>query len=175
MAVYTAKLVDHTDAKSLQIFKSGIQRLAKEYFDKAFDGTSDSVAVSWGSGTTADNLVVHFVLDLANSYIRQKWPKARIDSAAGGHTHSEGSLSCTEIYENIAGRRQHVRQLGVLVFHEALHNLLPAWSIDAMHNLDGGGAAAGLAAAVVGPDSKMTDHNKELIRRGFSSKNAQVL
>lgn len=175
MAVYTAKLVDHTDTKALQIFKSGVERTTKEYFDKAFEGTTDSVSVSWGDGTKSDNLVVHFVLDLAHSYIRQKWPKARIDPAAGGHTHSEGSLSCTEIYENIDGRRQHVRQLGVLVFHEALHNLLPSWGIDEMHNLDGGGEKAGLAAAVVGPDSKMTDHNKQLIRQGFSSKNPQVL
>jgi hypothetical protein len=44
-----------------------------------------------------------------------------------------------------------------------------------MHNLDGGGEKAGLAAAKIGPDTKMTDHNKELIRRGFSAKNPQYL
>jgi hypothetical protein len=175
MAMYTAKLVDHTDSRSLLKFKGGIQRIAQELYDKAFEGTSDSVTVSWGTGTQSDNLVIHFVLDRAHSYIWKTWPDARIDPDAGGHTHTEGALACTEIYENVGGHRQHVRQLGVLIFHESLHNLLPFWGMEELHNLDGGGAAAGLAARKIGPDATMTEKNKELIRRGFSVKNPQYL
>src|SRR5579864_7192657 len=136
MATYTAKLVDHTDNQALLVFKSGIQRITKELYDEAFDGTSDKVTVSWGPGAAADNLVVHFVLDLDHSFIRQKWPTARIKPEAGGHTHSEGSMSCTEIYQNVKGIRQHVRELAVLVFHESMHNLYPFWKEGELHNLD---------------------------------------
>jgi hypothetical protein len=173
MANYTAKLVDHTDSKTFLTFKSGVSRIAQERFDEAFTSTPDKVVVSWGPGTQIDNLVVHFVMDRDNSIILAKWPNARIDLQAGGHTHISGHTSCTEIYENVNGKRQHVAQLGALVFHEALHNLLPNWSMDEMHNLDGGGEAAGLAAKIVGPHTTMTSRNKELIRRGFSVKNPQ--
>jgi hypothetical protein len=44
-----------------------------------------------------------------------------------------------------------------------------------MHNLDGGGEKAGLAAARYNVHTKMTDRNKELIRRGFSFKTRQYL
>jgi hypothetical protein len=42
-----------------------------------------------------------------------------------------------------------------------------------LHDLDGGGEKAGIAAEKVGPDAKMTARNKELIQRGFSVKNPQ--
>jgi hypothetical protein len=131
--------------------------------------------VSWGTGTQLDNVVIHFVEDRGHSYILQKWPKAIIKPEAGGHTHCHGALSCTELYESVGGQRQHVRQLGVLAFHETLHNLFPYWTEAEMHNLDGGGEAAGLAAERVGPHSKMTDRNKEMLRRSFSLKNPQCL
>jgi hypothetical protein len=173
MATYTAKLVDHTDNKALIVFKSGISRITQELYDKAFEGTPHKVSVSWGQGAAADNLVVHFVLDLDNSFIRTKWPTAQIDLGAGGHTHTQGSLACSEIYQNIKGSRQHVRQLAVLVVHESMHNLLPFWGMKELHDLDGGGKKAGIAAEKVGPDAEMTARNKELIRRGFSVKNPQ--
>jgi hypothetical protein len=175
MSAYTAKLVDHTGS-GLETFKSGIQRLAQETFDQAFDGTADKVTISWGAGTQSDNLVIHFVEDIAHSYIRQKWPSAAINADAGGHTHiASGPLCATELYKMAQGRRQHVRELGLLAFHEALHNLLPSWGMEQMHNLDGGGEKAGLAAAKISPDSKMTEHNKQLIRQGFSTKHDQYL
>jgi hypothetical protein len=175
MATYTAKLIDHTDTQKLVIYKGGVQRILKELYDQAFAGTSDSVTVVWGTGSSADNLIIHFVLDLKHSFIREKWPAATISPDAGGHTHTEGALACSEIYQNINGIRQQVRQLAVLAFHESLHNLLPFWGMEEMHNLDGGGRAAGLAGKKVGPDAEMTARNKELIRRGFSVKNPQHL
>jgi hypothetical protein len=44
-----------------------------------------------------------------------------------------------------------------------------------VHELDGGGEAAGLAAAHYSLRTQMTDHNKQLIRQGFSVKNPQYL
>ncbi len=170
MANYSVKLVDHTDPSSLQTFKGGVKRLTQERFSEAFNGTSDSVTVSWGQGTQADNVVIHFVKDRDHSYIRAtKWPNAKILPIAGGHTHTEGSLACTELYEEVGGKRQHVAELGVLAFHETLHNLFPFWTEDEMHN------TGGLAAKKVGPHVEMTSRNKEMMRQGFSVKNPQWL
>jgi hypothetical protein len=62
----------------------------------------------------------------------------------------------------------------ITVFHEAMHNLLPYHGADFVHKLDGGDEAAGMAA-VYSLKSQMTQHNKELIRHGFSVKNPQLL
>ncbi len=78
MAMYTAKLVDRTGWSEAD--KHGIETKAQKLFDEAFQGTPDGVSVSWGDGTTSDNLVVHFVSDIPHSYLKQKWPQARIDS-----------------------------------------------------------------------------------------------
>ena len=61
------------------------------------------------------------------------------------------------------------------MFHEALHNLYPYQTTDFIHKLDGGGEAAGLAAAEYSFRTKMTEHNKELMRRGFATKNPQYI
>ena len=87
-------------------------------------------------------------------------------------------MSCSEIYEYLnddSRQRQQVTLAGIAIFHEALHNLLPGWGIEEMHNLDGGGEKAGLAAARYNVHSKMTERNKELIQRGFSIKTRQCL
>lgn len=78
MAKYTAKLVDRTSWSEAD--KHGIRTKAQELFDEAFQGTPDGVSVSWGGGTPSDNLVAHFVRDIPNLYLKQKWPQARIDS-----------------------------------------------------------------------------------------------
>ena len=178
MATYTVKIVDHTKSDELQKYKGGIKRIAQERFDEAFADTPDTVTVSWGNGTEKDDLVMHFVRDVGHSFIRTKWPKARIAPNAGGHTYCADKMSCSEIYEYLnddSRQRQQVTLAGIAIFHEALHNLLPGWTIEEMHNLDGGGEKAGLAAARYNVHSKMTERNKELIRRGFSIKTRQCL
>lgn len=77
MATYTAKLVDRTGWSDAD--KHGIETKAQKLFDEAFQGTPDGVSVSWGNGTTSDNLVVHFVPDIPHSYLKQKWPGAIIN------------------------------------------------------------------------------------------------
>jgi len=178
MAAYTVKIVDHTKSDEFQKYKGGIRRLAQERFDEAFKDTSDTVTVLWGNGTEKDDLVMHFVQDVDHSFIKTKWPKAQIAPNAAGHTYSTDKMSCSEIYENLnadSRQRQPVAVVGISIFHEALHNLLPGWTIEEMHNLDGGGEKAGLAAARYNVHSKMTERNKELIRRGFAFKTRQCL
>jgi hypothetical protein len=173
LAKYRVKLVDRTGWSDAD--KHGIQVATQKLFDEAFDGTSDSVDVSWGDGKDIDNLVAHFVPDIPHSYLRKKWPKATINPNAIGHTHSHGDLSGTEVYQTARGGLHHLKMYAMTVFHEAMHNLYPHQSTDFVHKLDGGGEAAGMAAAVYGLRSKMTDHNKELIQKGFSVKNPQYL
>jgi hypothetical protein len=178
MATYTVKIVDHTKSDEFQKYKGGIKRIAQERFNEAFENTPETVTVSWGNGTEKDDLVMHFVQDVAHSLIMDKWPDSKIAPNAGGHTYRTAKISCSEIYEFLnsdSRQRQPVTLAGISIFHEALHNLLPGWGIEEMHNLDGGGEKAGLAAAKYNVNSKMTERNKELIRHGFAFKTRQYL
>jgi hypothetical protein len=71
MATYTVKLVNHTRAtdRLKNAIKSGLQG----FFNEVFDKTSDSAVVDWGSGVASDAIVLHFVDDIAASYLDQKW------------------------------------------------------------------------------------------------------
>jgi hypothetical protein len=156
--------------------EQSIKAAVKKVFDEAFDGTADGVVVAWGSGTSSDNLVVHFVPDVDHSYLKKKWPDANINPIAGGHTYTgDRPLAGTEVYRKRNGTLFHPNILSFTVFHEAMHNLFPFQTTAFVHELDGGGEAAGLANAHYNVDTKMTDHNKELIQQGFSSKNPQYL
>jgi hypothetical protein len=197
MTTYSVKLVNRDGLSDDE--QQRIQSSVQAKFDEAFQGTNDAVSVQWGAGTRDDNLVIHFVRDrdTANSYLRSTFPTMREPPPyVGGHTHSHGALSGSELYRFALFRpvRQadgsytgHLRRIaladyGALAFHEALHNLLPFWPNDtnpdgtpnpgSLHNAAGGG---GLAASHVGRDTRMTDMNKVLIRRGFSVRNPQVL
>lgn len=167
MTTFTVKLVDHRESTSHET--SGIQKSIERVFGLAFDGTSDQVSVSWGSGDAADNLVIHFVEDIAHSYLLTKWPKMKKpDPEAGGHTHSHGSQSGTELYRKRPSGKIHLSQYGVLAFHEALHNLFP-FRDDVHTNMGGGIASAHI------PNEDPNDENKQWLRRGFSGKNPQLL
>lgn len=175
MAIYTAKLVDRTGWSAAD--QHGIEVQVQKKFDEAFAGTQDSVTVSWGGGTPQDNLVIHFVPDIAHSYLKQLFPNAVINPDDGGYTNtSQRPKSGTEIYQTVRGIRNWPWETrAMIVFHESLHNLFPFQSSNFVHMLDGGGAAAGYAAAKPRLSYGMTQHNKELMRQGFSVKNPQVL
>lgn len=168
MTSYSIKLVNHTQATPrLQgVIKTGIQEL----FDQVFSGTADSAVVDWGTGAASDSIVLHFVLDIANSYLQQQMPGNNIRGDAGGHTRSHGCITGSEFYLRSSGRPLRDSAYARLAFHESLHNQFPAWSNDDMHGPDGGG---GLAASP--PQEPMTDKNKELMRRGIATKNAQLM
>ncbi len=174
MARYSVKLVDRAGFTTAD--EHSIQVAVQKKFDEAFNGTSDGVLVSWGMANPNDNLVVHFVADREHSYIKQRWPNANIAEEAGGHTYTGARpLSATEVYRKRDGGDFHFGSYAATVFHEALHNLFPFQTTNFIHKLDGGGEAAGLAAAIYSRHTRMTEHNKQLIRQGFSVKNPQYL
>jgi hypothetical protein len=172
MATYSVKLVDHTGTAEGE--RKGIQKEIQGLFDQLFSGISDTVTVAWGKGATSDDLVLHFVQDVASSYIQQKMPGKGLKPYIAGHTRTQGKVTCTEFYKfaEIGGKRRQLTDIecAKIAVHESFHNLLPAWSDADVHGPAGGG---GLALSP--PKLPPTDKNKELIRRGFSVKTAQQL
>jgi hypothetical protein len=166
MAVYSVKLVDHR--KSTAQEQAGVCASVQRVLGLAFVGTNDSIHASWGVGAASDNLVLHFVEDIANSYLRQRWPNMSVDPNAGGHTHSHGPLSGTELYRTRPSGPITLRRYGALAFHEALHNLFPFRGDQ--HTAFGGG----IASAHI-PDQDPNDANKEWLRKGFAVPNPQLL
>ena len=172
MTTYCVKLVNHT--KATDRLQQSIQAKLQNLFDQVFSDTSDNALVNWGIGSASDAIVLHFVDDIANSYLQQKMPGNDIRADAGGHTRTRGDVTGSEFYMHTGtGKTRvalHDSAYGRLAFHEALHNQFPGWTNADMHGKDGGG---GLAASP--PQEPMTDKNKELMRRGISLKNAQLL
>ena len=172
MATYSVKLVNHTNATARlqQSIKTNLQDL----FNQVFSGTSDRAVVDWGTGSTSDSIVLHFVDDIASSYLQQQMPGQDIRGDAGGHTRTRGHVTGSEFYMHTGAgqtrRSLHDSAYAKLAFHEALHNQFPGWSNTDMHGPNGGG---GLAAS--SPQLPITEKNKELMRRGISIKNAQLL
>jgi hypothetical protein len=174
MATYCIKLVDHINTAST--LAGLIQKDLQSLFSQVFTGTSDSAMVQWGTGAQTDAIVLHFATDIAGSYLEQKWPGQTIDPAAGGHTHYKAALKTTGsefyMFANFSGQRAQVTAPGMAraAFHESLHNQWPGWTNADMHGPKGGG---GLAAKPIG--KTLTPTNIDLMRRGLSMKNAQLL
>ena len=166
MTTYSVKLVDHRNSTSAET--AAICASIKRVMGLAFVGTRDGIDVSWGVGSARDDLVLHFVEDIAHSYLRQTWPTMRVDPRAGGHTHTHGSLAGTELYRTTPAGALPPRRYGALAFHEALHNLFPHRGDQ--HTAFGGG----LAAANI-PDIDPNDTNKAFLRQGFSVRTPQLL
>jgi hypothetical protein len=172
MAKYIVKLVDHADWDDAH--RHGIEVAVQARFDEAFEGTSDSVDVSWGAGADTDNYVCHFVPDREHSILKQKWPRSATNPEAGGHTYTgERPLAGTEVYRTRHGSQFPYKSYATTVVHEAMHNLFPFQTTAFVHEMDGGGEAAGIAAAEYSLKTPMTEHNKQVIQQGFSVKNPQ--
>jgi len=173
MASYTVKLVNRT--RSTDRLLLAIQTKLQGFFNEVFKDTSDSATVQWGTGQVSDAVVVHFVTDKDNSYLKQLRPKEGGQHHAGGHT-SYGQPMGSEIYQHIVepgGKRHMDTDSGYakLAFHEILHNQFPNRSGADIHGTFGGG---GFADAVVQGD-RPNDRNKEIMRQGLSVKTAQLL
>ena len=84
MAIYSVKLVDHSGSSTSDA--AAICASIVRVMGLAFVGTSDSLTITWGTGSASDNLVLHFVTDIAHSYLRGTWPGMTVDPNAGGHT-----------------------------------------------------------------------------------------
>jgi len=172
MASSSVRLVDHTSTPDT--WRQGLKKAIQDLFDQCFAGTSDKVTVEWGTGAATDNLVLHFVEDVEHSYIQQKLPGDPIKEFIGGHTRTQNKVTGSEFYKLIGkkGQRSRATYTGYakLALHESMHNLFPGWTEADMHGPAGGG---GLAASP--PQLPPTEKNKELMRRGLSIKNAQLL
>lgn len=179
MANYTAKLVDRTSGSPPNLLRA-IERDVQSLFDEAFDGSNLQVAVSWGGASDIDNYVVHFVEDKtpANSYLLQTWPHLpNIDPRAGGHTFRDGVKSGSEVYRFDSASRAQARGLGYakLILHELFHNQFPHVNSDDVHGDWGGGGLAAAVPELFDPPRRINDRNKELIRRAFSVRTAQLI
>jgi hypothetical protein len=166
MATFSVKLVDHRNSTGAET--ATIRLSIARVMGLAFVGTSDSISVSWGVGSVTDNLVLHFVEDIAHSYLRRTWPKMTVDPNAGGHTHTHGARAGTELYRTRPTGPISLHRYGALAFHEALHNLFPFRGDQ--HTAFGGG----IASANI-PDMDPNDANKAFLRQGFSVRNPQLL
>jgi hypothetical protein len=175
MANYSVKVVDHTGSQADWL--KGLCKAIEDLFNKCLEGTSDTVTVTSGTGQQSDNLILHFVENVDQSFIQQKMPGgAALKPTLAGHTRTRGKKTCTEFYKFIlfpgetARRPARYEGYAKTAVHESLHNLFPGWSEDDMHGGPGGG---GLAASP--PRLPPTQKNKELIRKGLSIKNDQFL
>jgi hypothetical protein len=170
MANFTIKLVDHTS--SSDNLKQRLSTAIQNLFTQVFQGTNDSATVSWGASERSDTLILHFVPDIAGSYIEQQWPGAAIRGDAGGHTRTRNAVTGSEFYKHmvIDGRRAMVRDdaYGRLAFHESLHNRTGLGNTE-LHGPHGGG---GLATSP--PGTMLTDRNKEMMRQGLARRIQQL-
>jgi hypothetical protein len=166
MAVYTIKLCDHT--ASPNPLAGGIKSTIQGFFNRTFNGTSDTATVGWGNGAASDTIVLHFVESRDNSYIAQWLGRDKLNSInnlAGGHTTEHRHQICSEFYKTVNVRSGGTRNLPAqecakLGFHECFHNVFPAWTED---DLKGHG---GLADTPVGQDLNQWDI--DTIRRGIA-------
>ena len=160
---YNIKITDHTSSPIL--IMNSIQSELQGFFTRVFSGTSDNANVSCGRGSSSDHIVLHFVENVANSYIVQTMARPpQINPGVGGHTSLRSRIVCSEFYKNVNIRGTVQTLTGLryakLAFHESLHNVFPAWT---EQDLMGHG---GLADTPVGPDLNQWDI--ETIRRGIS-------
>jgi hypothetical protein len=168
MAVYKIKLVDHTGSDST--ITSGIGSALKDYFDRVFADTSHSATVGWGSGSSSDAIVLHFVEDVASSYIVQKMKRPpKISPLVGGHTTLRDGVLCSEFYKTVTIRGKTRTLSGVqyakLAFHEGLHNAHPLFTED---DLRGHG---GLAESPVVPD--LNERDIGLMKDGLATRGSK--
>jgi hypothetical protein len=172
MAKASVKLVNHTSEQGAWL--SGLQQAIQKLFDECLKGLSNSAIVSWGTGAGSDNLVLHFVQDVDHSYVQAKLPGAALKEHIAGHTRTQKGVTGTEFYlfTGPAANRSRSKYIGYakIALHESLYNLFPGLSEAELHGRQGGG---GLAASP--PKLPPTEKNKEMINRGLSNKNKQLL
>lgn len=174
MTQFSVSLVDHATGSTAD-WRKGLLEKIQALFDDCIAPTSvHQVAVAWGAGAATDNLILHFVEDVDHSYVQAKLPGAPLKPHIGGHTRTQGKVTGSEFYRLI-GPKDDRHQFAYsayakLALHECLHNLFPGWSESDMHGPAGGG---GLAASP--PQVPPTAKNKDMLVRGLSIKNEQLL
>ena len=167
MAGLTVTLVDRTGAKSSQsheTFKTGIMRELEKLLSDLIGSDSDAtiISVRWVSQSPApgdQDLVIHWVPDRDNSYLKQTWPETKIDEKASGHTNGKGNTSGSEFYRH--PKLKTAEAYALIAAHELMHNITRKNN----RELHGQG---GLAADTGGtPHLPITDNDKALVKAGM--------
>jgi hypothetical protein len=130
----TVTLVDRTQGTSQDARDNIMSDLESILGDLLFsDSDLTTVNMRWVK-TSPDagdqDLVLHYVQDIASSYLRQNWGAAvQIDPVAGGHTHNKGTTMGSEFYRMVfnpnTGKTTTLRpkEHAILAAHEILHNI----------------------------------------------------
>lgn len=169
MAAYSIKLVNHTSLPAGQL--QSICASLQTFYSQVFQGTADRASVQVGTGTTGDNIVIHFVEDVDHSYLQQVMPGTPLRAMIAGHTRERRGTVCTEIYRRVL-IRDTVRELPPVryaeaAFHESMHNVDPA-ATEQQINATGGMGSNPIGHAV-------TDDNKTWIRSKIVTRRRQQL
>ena len=171
MANYTIKLVDHTTDQSDKL-RNLILVPLQALFTEVFATSSDNAQVCWGSSAPTDDLILHFVDNIASSYISQKLPGKAIQAIDGGFTRPQGNVTGSEFYKvthsDDGDHQMRATAMARLAFHEGMHNKT-GWSNDKLHGPDGGGGLAGSP-----PHIPLTEKNKAIMQRAFLTTNPQL-
>src|SRR5690242_14786967 len=103
MTNYSVKLCDHTGSPSS--VTQSIQSELQGFFTRVFTSTADKATVAWGTGSSSDHIVLHFVQDVSQSYIVQTMNRPpQINPLAGGHTSLRDHRICSEFYKVVSIR-----------------------------------------------------------------------
>jgi hypothetical protein len=174
MATLSITLVDHT-ADSSDSLKNLIKSAIADIFQDLISQPSQAgtVNVKWMSQSPAagdQNLVLHFVQDVASSYVSQKMAGKAHRVDGGGFTRVDGGRTGSEFYKLplMGDKPTHLTAKGYakLAAHEGMHN------ITGMNNSDLHGRG-GLASSP--PQLPVTDDNKAIVQAALSKIPAQLL
>jgi hypothetical protein len=170
VANFSVRLVDRTTAKDAKLQGLVLKHL-QALFTELFATTDDAATVAWGSGLKTDALVLHFVDDVAHSYVAQQLPGNEIHAEDGGFTRTQGSVTGSEFYKlanNADGTQSQVKATAMarLAFHEGMHNKTGLSNKD-QHGKGGLGDSP--------PAHTLTQRDKDLMRPAMKKTNAQLL
>ena len=163
-------VVDHINsATKLSLL---IQRHIEEIFSDLLSSDDVSVVnVRWMTSSPAagdQDLVLHFVKDVASSYIAQNMPGAPISTVDGGFTRSRGDVTGSEFYRYPLGFPKGATAMGYakLAAHEAMHNVTGLGNAQ-LHGLGGISSSP--------PQLPVTDDNRTLFQNSLSGIPNQLL
>jgi hypothetical protein len=132
MPQITVTLVDHTDSPDL---RPDIMRNLEDIFgDLVFSNSEPGVVnMRWTTVSPPageQDLVLHFVQNIASSYVASEWPGKPIKAWNGGFTRLHGkNMAGSEFYKVSVDQKGKPRKLtakdwATLAAHEAMHNAL---------------------------------------------------
>jgi hypothetical protein len=129
MPEITVTLVDHTNSPKLRpLIAHELEKILLDLV--SVDGEVSVVNLRWMTASPADgdqDLVLHFVNDIASSYVAQKMPGPPIKPYDGGVTRPGPDKTGSEFYKFpvINGVRTQFKAIGYakLAAHEAMHNV----------------------------------------------------